>query len=118
MKLAEVRRFALSLPEAREEPHFHFTSFRIRGKIFATVPPEETVLHVFVDEATGESALATESAFVEKLLWGGKVRGLRVTLANAKPAVVAYLLAAAWCRKAPKTLASAFRSKEVARDDV
>ncbi len=49
MKLAEVRRFAVSLPEATEEPHFDLASFRVKGKIFATVPPEEKHLHVFVD---------------------------------------------------------------------
>ena len=34
MKTAQVRRFALSLPAVTEEPHFHYSSFRIRGKIF------------------------------------------------------------------------------------
>lgn len=112
MKCSEVRRFALSLPETNEEPHFHFSSYRVRGKIFATVPPEETHLHIFVDERAREVALATEAASVEKLLWGGKVVGLRVTLAIAKPAVVKHLLVEAWCRKAPKTLAAAFRATE------
>jgi hypothetical protein len=31
-----LRRFALSLPETREEPHFQRTSFRVGKKIFAT----------------------------------------------------------------------------------
>lgn len=112
MKLSDARRHALSLPE---EPHFHISSFRVRGKIFATVPPEETYLHLLVDEATREAALATEAAFVEKLLWSGKVRGLRVTLATAKPAVVKHLLAEAWRHKAPKTLANAFRTSRVGK---
>jgi hypothetical protein len=34
MTLSQVRRFALSLPETTEEPHFDRTSFRVRGKIF------------------------------------------------------------------------------------
>ena len=110
MKLSDARRYALSLPETSEEPHFHFSSFRVRGKIFATVPPEETHLHVFVDELAREATLATGSAFVEKLLWGGKVAGLRVTLANAKPSAVKSLLTQAWYRKAPKSLATAFES--------
>lgn len=113
MHVLEARRYALSLPEASEEPHFHFSSFRVRGKIFATVPPEKTHLHLFVDEVAREAALATDSAFVEKLLWGGKVRGLRVTLANAKPSVVEHLLAQAWRHKAPKKLVAAFASTGV-----
>ena len=57
MKLAQVRRFALSLPETNEEPHFHFSSFRVRGKIFATVAPDAEHLHVFVGDEEREIAL-------------------------------------------------------------
>ena len=49
-------------------------------------------------------ALATTPAFVEKLLWGKKVVGLRITLAKAKPKVVERLLAQSWARKAPRNL--------------
>jgi hypothetical protein len=38
MRLATARHFALSLPEAVEAPHFEKSSFRVKGKIFATVP--------------------------------------------------------------------------------
>jgi predicted DNA-binding protein (MmcQ/YjbR family) len=34
--IATMRKIALSLPEAKEEPHFEKTSFRVRKKIFAT----------------------------------------------------------------------------------
>src|SRR5438270_321987 len=49
MELAEARTHALSLPETTEQPHFDMASFRVRGKIFATVPPEGDRLPVFVD---------------------------------------------------------------------
>ena len=106
MNIAEVRRFAMALPEATEEPHFQSSSFRVRGKIFATVPPEGGVLHVFVDEEERETALAMEPAFLEKLFWGKRVSGLRVVLANAKPKTVENLLLQAWKRKAPKRLST------------
>jgi hypothetical protein len=106
MKLAQVRALALALPEATEEPHFTFTSFRVRGKIFATAPPGDEYLHIFVSEEERELALAMERDYVEKLLWGGKVRGLRVILPKAKPKIVAELLARAWAHKAPRKLAS------------
>jgi len=99
-----VRRFALSLPEATEEPHFEFSSFRVRGKIFVTVPPDGQHIHVFVGDEEREQALALHPEFVEKLFWGGKVRGLRVRLADAEPAVVNGLVRKAWERKAPKRL--------------
>ena len=104
MKIDQVRRFALSLPEVTEAPHFHYASFRVRGKIFATLPPEGGHLHVFVAEEERQVALATQPAFVEKLHWGAKVVGLRVTLAKAKAKVVERLLAQAWARKAPRNL--------------
>ena len=34
--LETLRNLALSFPETSEEPHFEKTSFRVRGKIFAT----------------------------------------------------------------------------------
>ena len=90
MKMAAVRRFALSLPDVTEQPHHEFSSFRVRGRIFATVPPAEDVIHVFVDEMDRERALAMHPQWAEKLLWGGKVRGLRIVLEAAEaPAVKA-----------------------------
>ena len=102
--LDRVRRLALSLPETTEQPHFDYTSFRVRGKIFATAPPGTQRLHVFLDEEQRELALALHPTCVEKLLWGGKVVGLRVDLAKAGGRVVDGLVRQAWSRKAPKKL--------------
>ena len=80
MKIDPIRKFALALEAVTEEPHHHFSSFRVRGKIFVTIPPGDEYLHVFVDEQGRETALALYSEFTEKLLWGEKVVGLRVSL--------------------------------------
>ncbi|MBN8886315.1 MAG: MmcQ/YjbR family DNA-binding protein [Rudaea sp.] len=104
MKIAAVREYALALPETAEAPHFNYAAFRVRGKIFVTVPPAETHIHVFVGEEEREPALALYAEFVEKLFWGEKAIGLRVELAKAKPAVVRQLVHKAWETKAPKTL--------------
>ena len=104
MKYAAARTFALSLPEATEQPHFTFSSFRVRGKIFVTVPPEQGHIHVFLSESHREQALAVYSEFTEKLLWGGKVVGLRVSLASAPAIAVKQLVRQAWSAKAPKAL--------------
>jgi hypothetical protein len=114
MKVTQVRSYALSLPETTEEPHFEYSSFRVCGKIFVTVPPDEGHIHVFVGDEDRERALAAHSQFIEKLVWGGKVRGLRVTLSNAMSAVVNDLIRAAWMRRAPKRLVEA---REKARDE-
>jgi len=55
LTLDKVREFVFSLPEVSEEPHFNFSSFRIRVKIFATVLPELTHMHIFVDDLKRET---------------------------------------------------------------
>jgi hypothetical protein len=112
MNLAQLRRYALSLPEATEEPHFEYSSFRVRGKIFATVPPEADHIHLFVGEPTRQTALAAEPDFLEELRWGKKVVGLRVLLTAAKATVVNDLLREAWSSKAPKRLLAAFAARK------
>ena len=104
MKISLVRTHALALPEATEEPHFDFISFRVRGKIFATVPPDEEYLHVFLGEEARAAALEKHCAFAEELRWGKKVLGLRISLAEASVAAVRELLGEAWRGKAPKGL--------------
>jgi hypothetical protein len=104
MKIAAVRAHALSLPEVTEEPHFDFSSFRVHGKIFATVPPDEEHLHVFLGEEARIVALEKCCAFAEELHWGKKVLGLRVSLPEANAPAVKEMLDQAWRGKAPKRL--------------
>ncbi len=115
MKLSKVRRHALSLPAVTEEPHFNYSSFRVRGKIFVTVPRDEKHIHVFVSEEQREPALAVYPEFLEKLTWGTKIVGLRVTLANAQSGVVSRLVNSTWQSKAPKSLAKALSASGGAR---
>lgn len=96
MKIETVRALAMALEAVTEEPHHHFCSWRVRGKIFVTIPPDAQTIHVFVSEEARGSALALYPEFVEKLLWGGKVVGLRIHLAKAKPSVVKSLVAQAY----------------------
>jgi hypothetical protein len=102
MKLDPIRKFALALEAVTEEPHHHFSSFRVRGKIFVTIPPGEDFLHVFVDDHGREVALALYPEFIEKLLWGGKVVGLRVSLKAAKASVVKSLVLDAYNTRVSK----------------
>ena len=102
MTLTQVRKFALSLPDAIEEPHFDRTSFRVNKKIFVTARATEPFIHVFVDETQREPALAMHADCMEKLLWGGKVVGLRVALKEAPIDVVKDLIRAAWALRGKK----------------
>ena len=95
MRFATVRKYALSLAAVTEEPHHAYSSFRVRGRIFVTVPPGEEAIHVFVEEEDRERALAMYPEWATKLFWGQKVAGLRIELAPAPaPAVKALVLRA------------------------
>ncbi len=108
IELNEARRFALSLPETTEEPHFDKASFRVRGKIFATVPPDGQYLHVLVDEDEARAAVAEDCTAFEELWWGKRLKGVRVSLSVAPPERVVELLEESWRRRAPKRLVAAF----------
>ena len=107
MKLQQARKFALSLPESTKEPHFAYTSFRVRGKIFATVPPDGVVIHIFVDDDQRAPLIAAHPEIFSALHWGAKVVGVRVLLEQANADTVNRLLTQSWMRKAPKRLAAA-----------
>ncbi len=102
MTLAEVRDLAMNLHGSTESPHHRYTSFRLRGRIYATAPKEGGFLHVFVDEPDRDRMLRLEPGTCEKLGWGKKVVGLRVDLGRARREDVDALLRAAWRRKLQK----------------
>ena len=104
MQADDVRRVVLALPEATEEPHFDMTSYRVRGKIFATLPAEGDRLHIFVDEDDTRAAVAEHPDVFAELWWGQRLSGVRVALAGADPAAVGELLEEAWRRRAAKRL--------------
>nr|WP_295777273.1 MmcQ/YjbR family DNA-binding protein [Rhodoferax sp.] len=111
MKAERARQLALALPQATEAPHFDYTSFRIGNKIFATMPPGEAFLHVFVDEVQRAPLVDLQPDAYQPLHWGAKVVGIKVTLSQADPATVQELLRQSWLRKAPKRLAAAIAGR-------
>lgn len=96
MKLVQVRKQALALEAVTEEPHHDYSSFRVRGKIFITVPPDGEHIHVFLPWDKQDEVVALYPSFIEKLFWGSKALGVRVNLALAAPAVVRTLVALAY----------------------
>lgn len=117
MRLDTARRFALSLPETTEEPHFDMSSFRVKGKIFATVPPDGKRLHIFVDPHEAEALIDEDPTAYEAIRWGkqDKTDWLRVHLAAAERAQVCELLEDAWRAKAPKRVLTAYDEREGSR---
>jgi hypothetical protein len=104
---AIVRQLALSLPEATEEPHFDMASFRVAGKIFATVPAGGDGVHVFLDEADVDGYVADYPDAVEVLWWGRRRSGARVWRSRASRGLMREMLSEAWRRRAPKRLLAA-----------
>ncbi|HEX3424624.1 MAG TPA: MmcQ/YjbR family DNA-binding protein [Acidimicrobiales bacterium] len=103
--LDETRAVALSLPEAGSEEHHGMESFRVRGRIFATVPDDDHV-RVMVDGQEIEAAVAEYPDVCAPFWWGARLACVVVTLAAADPGLVGELLTEAWRRKAPKKLAA------------
>lgn len=94
---------ALALPEAAEQDHHGFPSFRVRGKIFATLP-DPAVLRVMLSPDEVAPAVAEWPAYCAELWWGKTLSGVAVDLPAADQDVVRELLTDAWRRKAPATL--------------
>jgi hypothetical protein len=109
MVLREARQFALSLPETTEEPHFQMASFRVRGRVFATVPPDGAHLRVFMDEHETRAVVEADPQAFAELWWGKRLAGVRVNLADAE--AVCELLEDAWRRRAPKRAVAAFKDR-------
>lgn len=110
VRLADARRYALSLPETTEEPHFELGSFRVRGKIFATIPGGGEQLRIFVGIDEVQALIAENPTAFEQIVWGKRVvpNGVCVNLAAADASVVRELLEEAWRLRAPKRVVAAF----------
>ena len=94
----DVRRLALALAGTSEAPHHERTSFRVGGKIFATMPPDGASVNVLLGEEDARAAASDPG--VELLWWGKKLSGVRVDLAAADADTLAELLEEAWRRRA------------------
>ena len=105
---AVVRRLALSLPATVEADHHGFPSFRVAGKIFATMPDAKR-LNVMLDARGVEQAVALAPKVCEVGYWGKKVAGVFVALPAADSALVERLLKLAWDGKAPRKLSKPSR---------
>jgi len=108
VSIATVRRLALELPESAEAPHHAMTSYRVAGKIFATLPPGAGRLHVFLPQDEVAAYCAEFPAAIEELWWGRRLQGCRVVLRRADRALVRELLTESWRRKAPKRVLAAY----------
>jgi len=102
--LRKARSLALALPGATEQDHHGIASFRVDGKIFATVPDDDHI-RVMVDEAEIRAAVAENPDMCQEFYWGKRLACVVVTLRPAPAMLLRELLTEAWLRKAPSSLA-------------
>jgi hypothetical protein len=101
----EARSLALSLPEAVELDHHGRPSFRVGGKIFATLWSERR-MNVMLDEGGILTALDAAPDVCEEVWWGKRLAAVGVNLLHADPDLLHDLLTDAWEQKAPSRLLS------------
>ncbi|MGE5227977.1 MAG: MmcQ/YjbR family DNA-binding protein [Planctomycetaceae bacterium] len=112
MIAAQLRKVALSLPEAEERETWETATFRVRGKIFAMCSERER--HVWIkatfDEQQALIQMDPEAFFVPPYV--GSKGWIGVVLRHADRGEVADLVTEAWRMTAPKRLVKAFDERE------
>jgi hypothetical protein len=106
MTAEDFRNLALSLPEASEEAHMGHPDFRVRGKIFATLGPNEAWGMVKLTPEQQALFVRTEPEVFEPVKGGwGRKGATYVHLEAAIEPAVRQALVTAWRNTAPKRLA-------------
>ena len=105
VSVEQARSLALALPEAVEQDHHGKPSFRVGGKIFATLWDEDH-MNVMVDPDGILTAVQAAPSICAEQRWGKRLAAVRVNLSRADAGLLEELLADAWERKAPKRLIS------------
>jgi hypothetical protein len=103
VSIEQARRLALALPEAVEQDHHGRPSFRVAGKIFATLWDEDH-MNVMLDEDGIRTAAQARPQICSEVWWGKRLAAVRVTLPEADAATLEELLVDAWEGKAPGRL--------------
>ena len=95
----DARALALSLPEAVERDHHGRPSFRVGGKIFATLWSEER-MNVMLDEGGILTAVERAPDVCEEVWWGKRLAAVGVHLPAVEHKLLSELLEDAWEDKA------------------
>ena len=105
MTADKFRSLALSLPEVSESAHMGHPDFRVGGKIFATLGPDEDWGMVKLKPDEQASFIRAEPDVFRPAsgAWGRRGSTI-IQLRDAKAATVKQALIAAWRNTAPKRL--------------
>ena len=95
VSVAQARAIALSLPEAVEQDHHGRPSFRVAGRIFATLWNEDR-MNVMLDEGGILTAVESAPDRCEQVWWGKRPAAVGVALSRVDPDFLHELLTDAW----------------------
>ena len=111
MKADDFRELALGLEGAEERSHMNHPDFRVGGKIFATLVPDETWGMVKLTPDQQKAAIRRSSTTFSQIkgAWG-RGGATRVEFAKADKLLVEEALTDAWRNTAPKKLVDEFDS--------
>jgi hypothetical protein len=109
MTANEFRRLALSFPEALEAAHMDHPDFRVRGRIFATLGPNEDWGMVKLTPDQQDWFIRSEPEVFRPASGAWGQRGATIVqLRDARKATVQQAMTAAWRNTAPKRLAQEY----------
>jgi hypothetical protein len=91
----EARALALALPDAQERDHHGRPSFRVGGRIFATLRDEEH-MNVMLDEPGIRTYVARDPQAYSEVWWGKRLAAVRVELKRVGAHELRELLSDAW----------------------
>jgi hypothetical protein len=97
----QARAAVLVLPDVTEADHHGRPSFRVAGRILATVPGPG-LLNVMVDESEARAAVAESPRAVSLVWWGRRVAAVQVELEHVRAGDLAELLEEGWRRAAAR----------------
>lgn len=105
-----LRKWALSFPEATEEPHFEKTSFRVKKKIFATYDVKKKRACIKLSEIDQDVFLSADRTIIFPVdnKWG-KQGWTLIEMNTVSKELFVDALTTAYCEVAPKKLAEQIR---------
>ena len=104
MDTDDARRIALSLPEAEEKAHFDKPDFRVRNRIFASLPPGGRMVVKLTPEQQGVTCGAEPAVFRPVKGGWGRQGWTEVALSDADEPTLRSALTSAWRNVAPASL--------------
>lgn len=110
--LADIRGYAMALPDVVEKPHFRLPGFRVADKLLAHLDKGDTHAIVCVGQSEAEAAAAEQPDVYEEVWRDGRIFvGLRVDLRKVTKKRMQALIEHAWRNRAPKRLVTEYDNR-------